>query len=395
MTKEDIAKQKNDEIKRKVFLGGLNKQSSEVTIENYFRKFGEIEDILINRNIADNSSKGCAFLLFRDVNVAQELVKSKAIHMIEGNHVEVKQCYEKSKSKALKEEKMKQSSCGDGMNGDGGFMGMFGGMNNGANMNIMNEFMNTFIMNLTGGCNNTLNPQANLSGQQLLQNTGFQSFLNNSHSNMMLNYQHLKQNNLVAPVFMPQNCPVYGMTQPIQQAYPPKFNQAPPQTRRGGCPLNFMPGFNQRQQPTAQQPAARSKCPFGNHQAQKPSAPSVQTKDNQLYGRYMKNKQLLVNNNPHLESGYPSTGFNRCPLAHLLNQGSDSEGDKSSQESVSFEFETQEIDRIQTKSFKEMAKKSKKFELLHKEDNLKFRWKPKAKKSRCPFAKKGYNMFSF
>lgn len=101
------------------------------------------------------------------------------------------------------------------MNGDGGFMGMFGGMNNGANMNIMNEFMNTFIMNLTGGCNNTLNPQANLSGQQLLQNTGFQSFLNNSHSNMMLNYQHLKQNNLVAPVFMPQNCPVYGMTQPI------------------------------------------------------------------------------------------------------------------------------------------------------------------------------------
>jgi RNA recognition motif-containing protein len=90
MNREDVAKQKDDEIKRKIFLGGLNKDTKESTIEAYFSKWGEIEDILINRNIGDNSSKRCAFLLFKSHIVAQELIQSRVVHIIEGNKVEVK-----------------------------------------------------------------------------------------------------------------------------------------------------------------------------------------------------------------------------------------------------------------------------------------------------------------
>jgi RNA recognition motif-containing protein len=105
LEKGDIAKQKDDEISRKIFLGGLNKTTTEANLEKYFSNFGEIEDILVNRNIEDGSSKGCAFLLFKERSVAQNLLARNQLHLIDGYQVEAKQCYEKSKSKAIKQDK--------------------------------------------------------------------------------------------------------------------------------------------------------------------------------------------------------------------------------------------------------------------------------------------------
>lgn len=146
MNKDDVAKQKSDQIKRKVFLGGLNKKTNEVTLEQYFSKFGEIEDILINRDIANNSSKGCAFLLFKKAEVAKELIQSKQVHIIDGKYVEVKKCYEKSKSKALKEEKKLKAQQGENLL----FMNMLqssAGMNMG---HMMNQFMGNFMGGFSG-----------------------------------------------------------------------------------------------------------------------------------------------------------------------------------------------------------------------------------------------------
>ena len=120
----------------------MNKKSKEDVIERYFSQFGEIEDILINRSISDNSSKGCAFLLFKNFEVAQKLILSKQVHLIEGNYVEVKKCYEKSRSKALKEEKKNMKKIMNGGNNsnfnDLPFTGM---MDN----NLMGLFMNNFV----------------------------------------------------------------------------------------------------------------------------------------------------------------------------------------------------------------------------------------------------------
>lgn len=74
LDKNDIAKVKDDEINRKIFLGGLNKATTEARLEKYFGKLGEIEDILINRNIGDGTSRGCGFLLFKDREVARNLL---------------------------------------------------------------------------------------------------------------------------------------------------------------------------------------------------------------------------------------------------------------------------------------------------------------------------------
>jgi len=76
LDKSDIAKVKDDEIHRKIFLGGLKKSTTESGIEHYFSKLGEIEDILINRNIEDGSSRGCAFLLFKEHRVAKKLIEN-------------------------------------------------------------------------------------------------------------------------------------------------------------------------------------------------------------------------------------------------------------------------------------------------------------------------------
>lgn len=105
LEKEDIAKSKDDEIHRKIFLGGLSKATTEASLETHFSKLGQIEDILINRNIEDGSSKGCAFLLFKEHQVAQKLLKMNQLHLIDGCYVEVKQCYEKSKSRAIQHDR--------------------------------------------------------------------------------------------------------------------------------------------------------------------------------------------------------------------------------------------------------------------------------------------------
>lgn len=152
-----------------MFLGGLNKKSGEVVIEKYFSKIGEIEDILINRNMSDNSSKGCAFLLFKDFKVAQKLIQSKEVHIIEGNYVEVKQCYEKSKSKALKNEKLKRAlgnrAENQGFN-DMQFMNMFNNPGMGFEPNFMSSFMNNFVGNFTGFNQKTTHAYS----QDLMQN---------------------------------------------------------------------------------------------------------------------------------------------------------------------------------------------------------------------------------
>lgn len=212
MNREDVAKQKDDEIKRKIFLGGLNKDTKESTIEAYFSKWGEIEDILINRNIGDNSSKRCAFLLFKSHIVAQELIQSRVVHIIEGNKVEVKQCYDKSVSKNLKQEKVNQNN---GLQ-EQDFMNMVSNDSYGANMGfIMNNFMQSFVSNFSPFDQ----AQAQIYNQDLINNQGFKEFLNVSHSNLMMDFSTKYNNNLITPLLPYQNCPIYNMSN-IQENTP-------------------------------------------------------------------------------------------------------------------------------------------------------------------------------
>jgi hypothetical protein len=203
----------------------------------------------------------------------------------------------------------------------------------------------------------------------------------------------MNSNGFKKPVY-PGKCP-----QPQHEA-----RHVAPVAQASKCPFNFSSSKtpNPRTESTAPY-FAGLKCPFGkrsdNSRTQNVAPYQTQgqktVSTGNYYDMYLQNKSLLVENNPHKKEGYPSTGFDKCPLAHLLQVNSDSEGERSNH-SVEFEFETKEEDRTATKSFVDMQKASKKYELLHLEQNLKFRWKnqPMDRRSkRCPFSKKAVSGF--
>lgn len=101
MTKEERFRQKQAEIRRKIFVGGLSRSTDETTLEKIFSKFGKLEDILINRDMKSKESKGCAFLLFKDEKIAQNLINLERKLKVDGQFVDIKKCHEKMKKKKV------------------------------------------------------------------------------------------------------------------------------------------------------------------------------------------------------------------------------------------------------------------------------------------------------
>lgn len=99
MSKSKLDSDKEAEMKRKVFVGGISKTTDESDLEAYFSKFGDIEDILVNRSAKTGASKGCAFLLFKSQKVAEALIKDPKKHELKGKMVECKSSHRKSKLK--------------------------------------------------------------------------------------------------------------------------------------------------------------------------------------------------------------------------------------------------------------------------------------------------------
>ena len=141
-------------MKRKIFLGGLARKTNEIRLEKFLSKFGDIEDILINRNIENGRSKGCAFVLFKDHEVAQKLIQKKNLLKIDGNMVEVKECYAKNKFKQTPATGNFQKQMQDFMATGNIFGNMFSQMmaNGGAESGDMMQNMQLFgmLMNQMG-----------------------------------------------------------------------------------------------------------------------------------------------------------------------------------------------------------------------------------------------------
>ena len=100
MSKETLKRDKEEELQRKVFVGGITQKTNEDMIEAYFSKFGLIEDILINRFSKSGASKGCGFILFQSQSVAQRLIQGPQDHTIDGKNIEVRECHRKGAKKA-------------------------------------------------------------------------------------------------------------------------------------------------------------------------------------------------------------------------------------------------------------------------------------------------------
>lgn len=83
-------------MRRKVFISGLNYNTDEITIEGYFSKFGEIEDILVNKDKMTGKRKGFAFVLFKKEESASYIFNQMPQHFIDGRMVTCKVCISKN-----------------------------------------------------------------------------------------------------------------------------------------------------------------------------------------------------------------------------------------------------------------------------------------------------------
>uniref|UniRef100_A0A3P8W0N5 Heterogeneous nuclear ribonucleoprotein A/Ba n=1 Tax=Cynoglossus semilaevis TaxID=244447 RepID=A0A3P8W0N5_CYNSE len=74
---------------KKIFVGGLNPETSKEVIEEYFGTFGEIETIELPQDPKTEKRRGFVFITFKDEEAAKK-VREKKFHNVGGSKCEVK-----------------------------------------------------------------------------------------------------------------------------------------------------------------------------------------------------------------------------------------------------------------------------------------------------------------
>uniref|UniRef100_A0A8C0YJ37 RNA binding motif protein X-linked n=2 Tax=Cyprinus carpio TaxID=7962 RepID=A0A8C0YJ37_CYPCA len=67
----------------KLFIGGLNTETSEKVLEAYFSKFGRISEVLLMKDRETNKSRGFAFVTYENPGDAKDAAREmngKVIH---------------------------------------------------------------------------------------------------------------------------------------------------------------------------------------------------------------------------------------------------------------------------------------------------------------------------
>jgi len=82
-------------MRRKIFISGLDYNTDEILIESYFSKYGDIEDILVNKDKVTGKRKGFAFVLFKNEDSAHWILQNMPRHLIDGRVVNCKVCISK------------------------------------------------------------------------------------------------------------------------------------------------------------------------------------------------------------------------------------------------------------------------------------------------------------
>lgn len=94
----DIARERlEDEKKRKIFVNGISRKTTDDGLRKFFSYFGPVERASINRH-KDNSSKGTAFVLFESEKLANYLLSKKKYkeHKLDGSWITIYQCLSKN-----------------------------------------------------------------------------------------------------------------------------------------------------------------------------------------------------------------------------------------------------------------------------------------------------------
>ncbi|KAG0464320.1 hypothetical protein HPP92_020389 [Vanilla planifolia] len=77
----------------KLFIGGISWETTEDRLRQYFKKFGEVMEVMIMKDRITGRGRGFGFLVFADSTVAERVITEK--HLIDGRMVEAKKAVPK------------------------------------------------------------------------------------------------------------------------------------------------------------------------------------------------------------------------------------------------------------------------------------------------------------
>ncbi|KAI8388733.1 uncharacterized protein BYT42DRAFT_561041 [Radiomyces spectabilis] len=72
----------------KMFIGGLNWETTDDSLKQYFAQFGEVTDCVVMRDVVTGRSRGFAFLTMADPNVIDDIVNQD--HYLDGKRIDPK-----------------------------------------------------------------------------------------------------------------------------------------------------------------------------------------------------------------------------------------------------------------------------------------------------------------
>ncbi|XP_038624062.1 DAZ-associated protein 1-like [Tachyglossus aculeatus] len=82
---------KGDSEGRKLFVGGLNWNTTQETLRNYFTQYGEVVDCVVMKDKATNQSRGFGFVKFKDPNSVVTVLANRP-HTLDGRNIDPKPC---------------------------------------------------------------------------------------------------------------------------------------------------------------------------------------------------------------------------------------------------------------------------------------------------------------
>lgn len=97
VSKKAQKRSKEEELLRKIFVTGLGTDIEEIDLEKYFSKYGDILDILLNRDKHTGLKKGYAFILFSSDAPVTHLLERENYHTINNRTILCKPCEQKSR----------------------------------------------------------------------------------------------------------------------------------------------------------------------------------------------------------------------------------------------------------------------------------------------------------
>ncbi|CAG7947363.1 unnamed protein product [Penicillium nalgiovense] len=75
----------DDSMVRKMFIGGLNWETTDESLRDYFSQFGEVQECTVMRDSATGRSRGFGFLTFRDAKTVNTVMVKE--HYLDGKIV--------------------------------------------------------------------------------------------------------------------------------------------------------------------------------------------------------------------------------------------------------------------------------------------------------------------